>query len=178
MRIHQLALAALLAIGSAFAQTTGVPGINDYTINSLGSGSTSCTTMCFPNGNVTLNLSVSAPPGAFIFVFFNFCPCQTCFMGAPANACVPPIPATACGSSNQSLDFNISAACPIILSMLMGVNSAGTVGISFPIPFLPGPPCSIATLGTQAIVIDPCGAGVPPLLSGPFVLTQSYTLNF
>jgi len=174
----RLLLAALLAMGSAFAQTTGVVGNNDYTINGLGSGSTSCTSLCFPNGGITLTLTVAAPPGSAVFVFFNFCTCQACYLPAPSNACVPPLPATACGGTNQSLDMNLTAACGIAFSTLMGVNSAGQASLLLPIPTLPGTPCAVATLSTQAIVINTCGLGIPPPFPGPFVLTQGYTLNF
>ena len=170
--------AALLAITPVFAQTTGVPGMNDYTINSLGSGSTSCTSLCFPNGNVTLALNISAPVGSVCVAVFNFCPCTTCWLPAPPNACVPVIPPTACGGSNQSADINLTAACGVALSLVMVTNTAGTIGATLTIPPLPGPPCGVISLSTQAVVIDPCGVGVPPPFGGPFVLTQAYTLNF
>jgi hypothetical protein len=178
MHIRQLILASLLAIAPALAQTTGVPGMNDYTINSLGSGSTSCTPLCFPNGGVTLGLNVSAPTGSVIIFVFNFCPCLACSLPAPANACTPTIPSTACGGSNQSADINLSSACGIALTLVGVTNTAGTVSAILNIPPLVGPPCSIVQLSTQAVVINPCGLGVPPSLSGPFVLTQGYTLNF
>jgi hypothetical protein len=172
--------AILFAAAATLAQTTGVPGINDYTINSLGSGTTSCTTFCFPNGNLNLNLQVSAPAGAFAIVLFNFCPCTTCSLPGPTNACLPLIPSTACGAStNQSLDMSLTAACGIAFSAVLAPNSAGTPGLSMqlPIPAFTGLPCMNATLSTQAAVIDPCGMGLFGL-AGPFVMTQSYTLNF
>ena len=178
MRIRHAFLAAILALAPALAQTTGVVGINDYTINGLGSGTTSCTSLCFPNGNVTLGLNVSAPVGSFVVVLFNFCPCLSCYLPAPANACLPAIPPTACGGSNQSADINLTSACGIALSIVMTTNTAGTIGASLSIPPLPGPPCSVVQLSTQAVVINPCGLGVPPGFSGPFVLTQAFTLNF
>ncbi|MEO6597766.1 MAG: hypothetical protein ABIP94_23725 [Planctomycetota bacterium] len=172
-----LLLATPLLAFPALAQVTGVPGINDLTVNGLGSGGTSCVPLCFPNGNLTLNLAVSAPPGAIILVFANFCPCLTCQLPGPSNPCVPAIPATACGGSNQSFDMDLSAGCGLSFSAVMTVNSTGVLGLSLPIPPLPGPPCTVATLSTQAVVIDPCGLGLFAV-PGPFVLTQAFTLLF
>jgi hypothetical protein len=177
MRPLRSAFVASLLAAAALAQTTGVLGINDYTVNGLGSGSTSCTTLCFPGGGLTLNLDVSAPAGAIAIVLVNFCPCQTCTLTGPSNACLPAIPATACGSSNQSFDMDLTAACGIAFSAVVTLTSAGTLSLPLPIPALTGPPCAAATLSTQAIVIDPCGSGLFAV-PGPFVLTQSYTLNF
>lgn len=177
MPLRTAAFAFLLAT-TATAQTTGVIGINDYTVSGLGSGSTSCTPLCFPNGGVTLNLAISAPAGSFAIVVFNFCPCTACSLPAPANACLPAIPPTACGASNQSLDMNLTAACGIAFSAFVATNSAGTLSLALPIPTITGPPCLNFTISTQAAVINPCGLGVPGLVPGPFVLTQGYTLNF
>ncbi len=172
-------LPAVFALGSTVAQTTGVVGTNDYTINSLGSGGTSCVSLCFPNGNVVLNLAVSAPLGAIGIVFFNFCPCLTCQLPGPINSCAPPIPNTACGSStNQALDLDISPPCGLPVSLTMFVSSAGVYTASLAIPPLPGPPCSgVWQISTQAIVFSSCGLGLTAA-PGPFVLTQAFTLNF
>lgn len=178
LRILSSALAVSLAAAPAVAQVTGVPGTNDYTINSLGSGGTSCVPLCFPNGGVTLNLAVSAPLGAIAIAFFNFCPCLTCQLPGPTNSCAPPIPLTACGAStNQSLDLDLSPPCGLPISFTMLVNTAGVYSASVPIPTLPGIPCGVATLSTQAIVFSSCGLGLTAV-PGPFVLTQSYTLTF
>jgi len=169
-------LAFLLTAGAAMAQTTGVPGINDLTVNWAGSGTTSCTSMCFPNGNVALNFDVSAPVGAVAVLLFSFCPCTTCSLPGPANTCLPTIPATACGGSNQSLDLDMSPPCGITVSIPVTVNSAGTLGTTVNIPPIAGIPCT-TPLAVQAVVIDPCGAGLFAV-PGPFVMTQSYTLWF
>ena len=105
-------------------------------------------------------------------------PCATAQDPPPRVDKEPVIPATACGGSNQSADINLTAACGIALSLVMTTNSAGTVGAVLNIPPLPGPPCGVISLSTQAVVINPCGLGVPPAFGGPFVLTQAYTLNF
>ncbi len=173
------ATAFLLTAAAALAQTTGVPGMNDLTVNTMGSGTTSCTTFCFPNGGLTLNFQVSAPPGASAIALFSFCPCTTCTLPGPTNSCFPTIPSTACGSStNQSLDLDITAACGGLISVPM-TNTAGVVGLSMSlnIPTFLGLPCTNATLAVQAVVIDPCGQGLFGV-TGPFVMTQAYTLQF
>jgi len=177
MRLHTLPFAAVLAMCPALAQTTGVVGINDLTINGLGSGAVSCAPLCFPNGGVTLNFLLSSPPGSLAIVLFNFCPCQVCSLPGPSNGCVPAIPPTACGPSNQSLDMNLTAACGIALTAVMVPNTAGVLSLTVPIPTIPGPPCASATLSAQAVVIDPCGLGLF-VVPGPFVLTQAFTLSF
>lgn len=169
-------LAACLAIAPALAQTTGVPGINNYTINSLGSGGTSCVPLCFPNGSLNLNLAISAPLGAIAIAFFNFCPCLPCQLPGPTNACLPTIPSTACGS-NQSFDMDLSPPCGIPFNFTLVVNTAGVYSATIPIPPLPGPPCGVITLSTQAIVFNACGLGTFAV-PGPFVLTQAFTINF
>lgn len=170
-------LAFLLSTSTALCQTTGVPGINDLTVNWTGSGTTSCTTMCFPNGNTVINFDVSMPIGGFAVLMFNFCACTPCSLPGPTNPCLPSIPLTACGPSNQSLDLNITAACGPTIFVPVTVSTAGTVGASIVIPPIPGLPCSSAVLGVQGVVIDPCGLGLFAV-PGPFVLTQSYTLLF
>jgi hypothetical protein len=169
-------LSCLLA-GSAAAQTTGVPGINDLTLNSIGSGATSCVTQCFPNGNVTLTYMVSVAPGAIPFVMFNFCPCLPCSLTAPSNFCSPTIPPTACFGSNQSLDLDLNAACGPVLFLPVGPTTTGVVGVSITVPPIPGPPCSNVALTAQAIILDLCGAGLT-VAPGPFVFSQAITAWF
>lgn len=166
-------LAALATASFALAQVTGVPGINDYTVNGLTSGSVSCTTQCNATP-VNLNLAVSTAPGNIVIFAFSFCPCFAGFTCELPNACLPAIPSTACGSStNQSLDIQLGC----VTTFFAGV--AGTAGatMTLSIPSLGTiPPCSVQ-LATQAIVIDPCGLGLS-FLPGPFVLTQAYDLLF
>lgn len=177
--LRSCVLPCLLAAGLA-GQTTGVPGINDLTVSGggplLGSGTTSCFNACFPNGNVNLNYQVSAPAGALVFLAFSFCPCVPCSVTAPANACVPVIPNTACLGSNQSFDLDINAACGLIL-LAASVSSAGTLGAQIPVPPIPGPPCSSLTLSCQAVIFDPCGLGITGF-GGPFLLSQAITASF
>jgi hypothetical protein len=169
--------AALVTTSLALAQTTGVPGMNDYTVNNLGSGSTSCTTLCFPGGGLTLNLQISPPGGALGIIFINFCPCLACQLTAPTNACLPAIPLTACGLSNQSFDLDLSPPCGIPFSTVVFPNSAGFLSLQVPIPAFTGAPCTNAVISTQGIVFDACGLG-PFAVPGPFVMTQAYTIQF
>lgn len=179
MRIRLTALAAIsLLLAPTVAQTTGVVGTNDYTVNGMGSGGTSCVPLCFPNGNVVLNLAVSAPLGAIGIVFFNFCPCLPCQLPGPSNACVPAIPTTACAGSNQSFDMDLSPPCGLPVNQTLFVNTAGVYATTVTIPPLPGLPCSgVWQLSTQAIIFSSCGLGVFAA-PGPYVLTQAFTLNF
>ena len=171
-------LAVSLAITPALAQTTGVIGTNDYTVNGLGSGGTSCVSLCFPNGNLVLNLALSAPLGTIAIAFFNLCPCLPCQLPGPSNACLPPIPATACGLTNQSFDMDLSPPCGLPFSVTLVATSAGVYQATVPIPPLPGLPCSgVYQLSTQAIVFNGCGLGVFAV-PGPLVLSQAFTLNF
>jgi hypothetical protein len=170
-------LFSCLLAGTAVAQTTGVPGINDLTLNGLFSGLTSCATTCFPNGNVTLTYTVSVAPGAIPFVLFNLCPCQPCSLTAPPNFCAPPIPATACGGSNQSFDLDLNAACGPIVLLPVGPTTTGVVGVSITVPPIPGPPCTNLALTAQAMILDLCGAGLT-VAPGPFVFSQAITAWF
>lgn len=169
-------LAVLLTAGAAIAQTTGVPGLNDLTVNLMGSGSTSCSPFCFPGGNVTIALDLSAPPGASGFLLLSFCRCLPCQLNAPTNTCAPAIPLTACGGSNQSLDLDMSLPCGIAAVVPFAVTTAGTLQLLVPIPTIVGFPCT-TPLSVQAVVVDPCGLGLFAM-PGPYVLSQSYTLLF
>lgn len=170
----RIVLASLASAALGFAQTTGVIGINDYTINSAGSGTTSCTTQCY-NTPVALNLNVSTAPGNFVIFVWSFCPCFGGFVCGGANACLPAIPFTACGSTtNQSLDLQLG--CATVLLGTFVANAAGNASTLLPIPTLSLPPCSFP-MSTQALILDLCGAGLP-ILPGPWVLTQSYDVQF
>src|ERR1043166_3609049 len=120
---------ALTVFGAAAAaQTTGVPGINDYTITCAGcatgapagcgfapgglggiSGSTSCPTLTFDMTiGGTLNFGVSSIPGSPITIFYNFCPCFPCYALLPPANCAA-IPFTTCSTTtNQTVDLNLT----------------------------------------------------------------------
>lgn len=176
MYLSRVLSSLLLSAALATAQTTGVPGINDYTINgSACSGSPSCTTCCFATP-ASLNCSVSTAPGNFVIIVWSFCPCSAGFVCGPPNACLPPIPLSACGStSNQSFDMMLGC---VMTTFWASANTAGVASFTLNIPNLgPAAPCSIGPLSTQALVLDTCGLGTP-LFPGPFVLTQAYDVFF
>jgi hypothetical protein len=176
MRIQDLLLAITATTALALGQTTGVTGINDYTINgSACSGSPSCTSCCFSTP-VTLNCNVATAPGNAAIFFWSFCPCTAGFICGPVNSCVPAIPSTACGSTtNQS--FDVLLGC-VNFTVIAFSNTAGIANLTLNIPNLgPAPPCSIGPLATQVVVIDTCGLGVTGF-PGPFVLTQGYSVSF
>jgi hypothetical protein len=170
----RIALALFFTASLSIAQVTGVNGINNYTIAPGCSGPQSCTSCCFVSP-INLTCNVSTGPGRAVFFYFSFCPCLTCFSPGPLNACVPAIPASACGSTTNQA-FEIVLGC-VSSSNLVLANSAGQASFTLVVPPLgPAPPCSI-NLATQAIIIDPCGAGLNTL-PGPFVFTQAYDLKF
>lgn len=173
--------AVLLPIASAVAQTTGVPGINDYTLNGLVSGSSSCTQLCFATPT-NLTMAVQTVPGAIAVVVWTDCPCRGCAFPWPANTCVPPIPfgtAAPCSATNQSLDFVPIPGCNILFQGFLFANAAGLASQTLALPPLgsSAQPCALR-FTTQAVVLDPCGLGGPPLGAGPFVLTQAYDVGF
>jgi hypothetical protein len=174
MHALHVPFAALATMALGLAQTTGVPGINDYTINGVGSGSTSCTTQCF-NTPVNLSLDVSTAPGNFVIYVWSFCPCFGGFVCGGPNACLPAIPFSACGSTtNQSLDLQLG--CVLTTFGPVQANTAGLANLVLPFPTLSLPPCSFP-MATQAVILDLCGAGIS-ILPGPFVFSQSYNVLF
>src|SRR5262245_34218672 len=111
-----LGLALSLFATASVAQTTGVAGINDYTLNGLVPGSTSCTPLCFVSP-LNLTLTVVAPPFSAAVIVWTDCPCRACSIPWPPNACVPAIPfgpLPPCAFTNQSIDFFPVPGCNIL----------------------------------------------------------------
>ena len=176
-------VALLAAIAPLAAQTTGVAGINDYTVNGVAPGSSSCPQVCIPTpGIITMN--VNTVPGAFVVIVFTDCPCRGCAIPWAANACTPAIPNgifPACSTTNQSIDFFPIPGCNVIWSGTAIATAAGQATILLPVPLIAigTVPCStFQMISTQAIVFDPCGLGGVPIGPGPFVLTQAYDVTF
>jgi hypothetical protein len=172
------AAASVLLTTAALAQTTGVAGINDFTINGSTPGSASCTNMCFPTP-VNLNLDVSTVNGNFVIYLFSFCPCVPCVWPWGTNSCSPSIPMTACGSTtNQSFDLLLAATCGTQI-IGTGIAVGGVASMTFSVPAMTGLPCTNLRTGLQAVVLDWCGVGsAGTALNGPFVLTQGYSVDF
>lgn len=175
--------ATLTFAAAAAAQTTGVAGINDYTINGSVPGSQSCTSLCLPSPTV-LTMSVNTIPGTAVIVVWTDCPCRGCAIPWPANSCAPSIPngiIPACLTTNQSIDFFPVPGCSILFQATLIANAAGVASMTVTVPPLSAGtvPCGPNTrLTSQAVVIAPCGVGGLPLGPGPFVLSQAYDVGF
>ena len=148
-------LALLLCSPTLSAQTTGVPNLNDYTINGLGSGSTSCTPMGFITPTV-LNFSVStASPGAFVFLLFSPGPCT------PESVTMPTC-------SGTTFDLLLNPAPRLLLS---GVSVPVGSSFQYDAPPITVPPVSPPiTFSTQAVILDPI-CGTLPLFSQAYDVT-------
>ena len=179
--VRSLALAAVVA--PLVAQTTGVAGMNDYTVNGSTPGSTSCPQVCIPTPG-TISMSVNTAPGAFVVIIWTDCQCLGCAIPWAPNSCVPVIPngtAAGCTTTNQSIDFLPAPGCNILWSGTAVANAAGQATIVLTVPsFANGTvPCGpFNRLTTQAIVFDPCGVGGAPIGPGPFVLTLASDVGF
>ena len=163
--VHLLAAFTALTAPTA-AQTTGFPGVNDYTVAGIGSGSTSCTeVMPPPGGGFALTVSASRPglPVLYALTFAGttaVVPCAPGAVGLPPSPCIlggpgpPPI---------QSLDLLVGSGFGLPpFAALTGPGGFATVFA----PPLPAAGLGL-TIGTQAFVLDPtCGF--------PFVATQAY----
>jgi hypothetical protein len=176
-----LCLALSITAPAAVAQVTGVAGINDYTLNGLVPGSTSCTSLCFASP-LTLTMTVQASVGSVVVIVWTDCPCRGCSIPWPPNACFPAIPLgplPPCATTNQSVDFLPVPGCNILFQATVFANSAGVASINVSVPSIgiASSPCSVR-LSTQAVVLDPCGNGGIPLGPGPFVMTQAYDVGF
>lgn len=142
--VSTVVLGLALFASPATAQVTGVPGINDYTINGSISGSTSCNVVTIPAGGlITFNINGANPGSLAAIIVGASVPGSACF-------CTPgwlPLPLSSCVGV-QSLDFPMfSAVCStvIVVGTLDGAGNFTVVG----------GPCPPATrLATQAVVVD------------------------
>lgn len=129
----------------AAAQVTGVPGINDFTINGSVSGSTSCTPVTIPPASpITFNIS-AANPGALAAIIVGVafpgtvCPCTAGWIPLPPSSCV----------GIQSIDFPMfSPACNTVI--VVGLTD-GSGNFSATASFCPPG----TKLAAQAVVVDP-----------------------
>ena len=150
--------AILLLTSTAFAQTTGVPGINDLTVmkpptfTPQGSGATSCTLVPgSPTAPFTVAYVLNGTPGMPNALLLNLSP--------PGPGCVPqylPFPAApvSCAGpvnngTNIWLSLQIQGPWPI---WVWGTpNTAGFTRWNFNVN-LPGP----NTLWAQSVIFDTC----------------------
>lgn len=157
-----LAAAIALAPAPRAQGTTGVAGVNDYTISGLVFGSASCAFITVPAFTPQIFTIWSAPnvPVLFLFSVSPNCPCRPCFLPFPPQACPVP-PNTLCPPTNNSLDLGLLGGCPLVA--VPGTTDAAGIAV---LPLLmPGPG---ATFGTQGIAAPPC--------SNPFQFTQAYQI--
>ena len=146
MRFATAALALALFAAPATAQTTGMPGMNDYTVNGALSGATSCITPVVPLF-VPLTFTVSTLPGFPVAILFNFCPGPlggpSCLAGfAPFVPCfLPPI---------NSLDITYGVAPCVGIPVFGVADPLGFFTIMLP-------PCGIPgyEFSTQAVIFVP-----------------------
>lgn len=124
-RCTMIAVLSLALSGISLAQTTGLPGLNNYTISGLGSGSTSCTTLTLTPGFHTFD--VSCLPGATVSYFVNIVPCA---------------PSSIIGCQGSSIDLQLSPFPIFVISL-----SAGFGSTSLPVTLGPG-----LNFSTQCIV--------------------------
>ncbi|MCA9321333.1 MAG: hypothetical protein KDB53_11390 [Planctomycetes bacterium] len=140
--------------GSVAAQTTGVPGFNDYTINGLTSGSTSCTALTFVTPT-PMNFLVTMNPGSAVFLLASSLPCWP-------GVTSPFI----CQGTSFDMIFTPSIS---IIPLATTVLSTGLVGagVSIFVPSFPGPPI---VFSTQCVILDPNCGGLP-------LFTQAYDVT-
>ncbi|HGY92481.1 MAG TPA: hypothetical protein ENK43_15040 [Planctomycetes bacterium] len=143
-----LILVATMFLLPAQAQTTGIPGFNDYTIAGAGSGSTSCTALTFTSP-VVLNFQVSASgPGLPVFAVVSNLPCS---------------PGAFSPFTCQGTTFDLVFTPGIIVTPLGVTGPGGVVSVPVAVPPLITP----ITFATQCVVVDPGCAGLP-------LFTQAY----
>ena len=144
-----LALALLVIVIPARAQTTGIPGFNDYTINAIGSGSTSCTSITVLTPS-TVTFQVSGTPLTPVMIYISFVPC---LVG-------PPSPFTCQGTSLDLAPF------PAPLPLSAGLTDvAGNYTFSLTLPPISPP----ITIGTQSLLL--CVPSFLPLFTQAYDLT-------
>ncbi len=145
---------------------TGVPGLTDYTINGLGSGTSSCNFQLLTAGPNTF--SVNTLPGTTVIFLFNLnCPCMPCFMNFPGGAACP-VPPTVCSgfTTNQSLDLNIGFVPCVLLSGSLVAGATGQASLTLGLP-------SGIRFSTQAMALLPCSVLAP----FPPMFTQAHNVS-
>lgn len=157
-----LGIATALATGPAAQGTTGVPTINDYTLNGMTSGSSSCTLLFpFASGPAVLKIS-TAPNAPTVFLFNLNCPCKTClFPWVPATCPMPPL--TCATFTNQAFELNTGFATCVFLSASATADASGTASITVVVP-------PMIRFSTQAVLLHPCSPST-------LVFTQAYDVS-
>ncbi|MCB9882587.1 MAG: hypothetical protein H6834_12425 [Planctomycetes bacterium] len=133
MRLLTTTLLLAVLASPAMAQTTGIPGFNDLTINALGSGSTSVTTLTFVSPT-TLNFQIQASGAGYPVVLM-----VSPFPASP----FPTLPLLTCQGTQFHLRF---PPTPIMLPGSTGGGGAWNLAVPVGIP---------ATFSVQGLIIDP-----------------------
>ena len=146
MRCTLLVALAFALAPCLFAQTTGVPGLNDYTINGMGSGASSCNAV-----------SVSVP-GLITFLIDTSAPAQTVYLFISFQACAAGSGPSLNSCQGTTLDLALTPT-----PLLLGVGLSGSsrlYGLSFSLP----PFSSPVRFSTQGLIVD-SGCGGSPLFT-------------
>jgi len=149
--------AALLAAPSS-AQVTGTPGLNDYTINSTASGSTSCNLVVVPfSSPITFAIS-GAPNTNFIAILLFSVPGAIC----PCTAGFNPLAANCAGIQSWDLPLG-TVGCNMVL-VFGTTDGAGNFSVT-------AASCPSGTrFSTQTVLLGPTACP-------PKVWTQAYDVT-
>ncbi len=157
---------AVLAMPAYLQGTTGVAGINDYTVAGMTPGSTSCTVVALPGGGLTAFTVSGTAPGLLYLLYASLATggvpcCNPCTLSALPSTCL--IPNTGCNpSTNQTIDIIPAGPCMLLAPVVgnLGAGGVGTTNINLP---------PAIVFATQAVIVDPvCKAG-----NFPVVFTQA-----
>ena len=166
-RLRRVALAigisTTIATVSVAQGTTGVPGVNDYTVAGLTSGSSSCTLRLIPSGPTVFNVS-TAPGRPVVFLFNINCPCKACLLPWLPAAAACGLPPLACGIvGNQAYELDTTSGGCIFLSAGVSANTAGTATITINLP-------PLIRFSTQTVGLHPCD-------SSNLIFSQAYNVS-
>jgi hypothetical protein len=172
LRFHLWTMSALVGLAGALgAQTTGVPCLNDYEINTTAggglSGSTSCTTLLMPGGGLGVAEIQGSATAAIVLVFVKPTPCAAGTLCLPPTTCGAPF--TACSAfTNLSYDLTLPVPAPFFICPMMPIP--GTICSECRIPVNLPPSINFST---QAVIID-FSCGTTPFFLLP---TQAYNVS-
>ena len=158
LRLLALPLTLFLLATAPRAQTTGVVGVNDLKINSLGSATTTCNALgLILTQPGTLVFDMDCPAGTIAIVAIG----ATCLGGCGG---VPFYPTATCIGGPACAGTNLwwSIGAPIF-TVVVPSNSANIAQLVIPMVSVP-PGCASA----QAVNFDPCS-------SAGFLLSQAHT---
>lgn len=159
-----IGISTTLATVAVAQGTTGVAGVNNYTLGGMIPGSSSCTLLSpFPSGPTVFN--VSTAPGAPVVFMFNInCPCRACllpWLPAAAGCGLPPL---ACGIvGNQAYELDTTSGGCIFLSAGVSANTAGNATITIVLP-------AFIRFSTQTVGLHPCD-------SSNLIFSQAYNVS-